>query len=226
MRFESSKGEPGELVSLKDYMDRAQEGQKNIYYVNGPNRDIIENGPYMEVFKKRDIEVVYTKEAVDDYIFDNLGEYEGMKLTSADQADLELPETDEKAADSLAEADIKELTEWLKTNLGEKVTEVRVSKRLSGSPALVLNPAGISNSMQRMMQLMNKEALNVGAKIFEINPSNGLIKRLNELRKTDDEFAKLAAEQIFANALMAAGLVDDPRVLVERMNQILERALK
>lgn len=226
LRFESSKEKTGELVSLKDYIGRAQEGQKNIYYINGPNREIIENGPYMEVFKKQDIEVIYTKETVDDYIFDQLGEYEGMKLTSADQADLDMPDLEENV-DSLAEEEMKDLTEWLKTNLDDKVTEVRVSKRLSGSPALVLNPTGISNSMQRMMQMMNKDSSNnINAKIFEINVSHSLIKRLNDLRKTNDEFGKMAAEQLLANALMAAGLVDDPRGMVTRMNQILERAIR
>lgn len=224
MRFESSKSEPGQLISLKEYIERMKENQKGIYFINGSSKEVIEAGPYLEAFTKNDIEVIYTHETVDDYIFDQLGEYEGKNLISADQADLDL-HTDINKEFALPENEIKILNEWLKATLAEKVTEVRESNRLVDSPAVVLNPAGMSNSMQRMMQLMNKDSGSLAPKILEINTSHPLILKLNELRKADEEFAKMAAEQIFENSIISAGLIVDSRGLVERMYKILERAI-
>jgi TNF receptor-associated protein 1 len=226
LRFESSNTQPEELVSLADYVGRMKEDQTAIYYVNGPTREGIEAGPYLEVFRDKGYEVIYTYTAIDDYIFGSLGEYEGKKLISADQNDLDISKDEPKDRDELAlsEEEVKVLTDWLKEVLGSKVTEVRESKRLVDSPAVVLSPYG-TNSMQRMMQLMNKDINNVGPSVLEINTSHQMIKRLDEARKNEDPFAKIAAEQIFENAQIAAGLIIDPRGMVKRLNEILERAL-
>ncbi|HZK53537.1 MAG TPA: molecular chaperone HtpG [Desulfosporosinus sp.] len=225
LQFESSSTVSGDLISLADYVGRMKEDQTSIYYVNGPTREGIESGPYLEVFRDKGYEVIYTYAAIDDYIFGSIGEYEGKKLISADQADLELA-NEEKDRNELAlpEEEVKVLTEWLKEVLGAKVTEVRESKRLVDSPAVVFSPFG-TNSMQRMMQLMNKESSEVGPSVLEINASHQMIKRLDEARKKEDTFAKIAAEQIFENAQIAAGLIIDPRGMVKRLNEILERAL-
>lgn len=228
LRFESSKTEPGKLISLKEYLDRKTTGQKAIYFLNGPNREVIEASPYLEIFRKKDLEVLYTFDAVDDYVLNQLGEYEGNKFVSADQENLELPDDGghTPAADGLAEADVNALADWLKQQLGEKVTDVKASKRLTDSPAIVLNPGYMTNSMQRMMQLINKELDYPVPKVLEINTTHPIIKRLDILRKNNDPFAKVAAEQIYDNALIAAGLNFDPQGMVNRLNQILERALQ
>lgn len=228
LRFESSKTEPGKLISLKEYLDRKTTGQKAIYFLNGPNREVIEASPYLEIFRKKDLEVLYTFDAVDDYVLNQLGEYEGNKFVSADQENLELPDDGghTPAADGLAEADVNALADWLKQQLGEKVTDVKASKRLTDSPAIVLNPGYMTNSMQRMMQLINKELDYPVPKVLEINTTHPIIKRLDILRKNNDPFAKVAAEQIYDNALIAAGLNFDPKGMVNRLNQILERALQ
>ncbi len=226
LRFESSNTEAGELVSLADYTGRMKEDQSAIYYVNGPSREVIESGPYLEIFRNKGIEVIYTYAAIDDYIFGAIREYEGKRLISADEADLNLGDTEEqdRSEEALSEEEVSNLTSWLKEVLGSKVTDVRESKRLVDSPAVVLSPYG-TNSMQRMMQIMNKDLNNVGPSVLEINAAHAMIKRLDTARKNEDAFAKIAAEQIFENAQIAAGLIVDPRGMVNRLNEILERAL-
>lgn len=226
LQYESSVTQPGELISLSAYADRMKEGQTAIYYVNGPSREVIESGPYLEVFRDKGYEVIYTYAAIDDYIFSTIGEFEGKKLISADQAELDLgtEEQPERGEQALSEEEVKALTDWFKEVLGDRVTEVRESKRLVDSPAVVLSPYG-TNSMQRMMQLMNNDINKLGPSILEINPSHDMIKRLDEARKSEDAFAATAAEQIFENAQIAAGLIVDPRGMVKRLNEILQRAL-
>lgn len=226
LRFESSSTKSGELVSLADYISRMKEDQTAIYYVNGPSREVIESGPYLEVFRDKGLEVIYTYAAIDDYIFGQIREYEGKKLVSADESDLNLGDAaqQERSEDALSEEDVLALTGWLKEVLGAKVTEVRESKRLVDSPAVVFSPFG-TNSMQRMMQLVNKDLNKVGPSVLEINSAHPMIKRLDNARRNEDDFAKIAAEQIFENAQIAAGLIIDPRGMVNRLNEILERAL-
>jgi len=225
LQFESSTTTSGELLSLATYVSRMKEGQTAIYYVNGPTREGIESGPYLEVFRDKGYEVIYTYAAIDDYIFGAIGEYEGKKLISADQSDLDIVnEQKDRSELALPEEEVKILTDWFKEVLGSKVTEVRESKRLVDSPAVVLSPYG-TNSMQRMMQMMNKDSNEAGPSVLEINASHQMIKRLDEARKNEDAFAKIAAEQIFENAQIAAGLIVDPRGMVKRLNEILERAL-
>ncbi len=225
LRFESSNTKSEELVSLADYVGRMSDDQSAIYYVNGPTREGIESGPYLEVFREKGYEVIYTYAAIDDYIFGSLGEFEGKKLISADQTDLDLGnEQKDRSEQALPEEEVQALTAWLKEVLGSKVTEVRESKRLVDSPAVVLSPNG-TNSMQRMMQLVNKDMNDLGPSVLEINAAHHMIKRLDAARKNEDTFAKVAAEQIFENAQIAAGLILDPRGMVKRLNEILERAL-
>ncbi|OPX86337.1 MAG: Chaperone protein HtpG [Pelotomaculum sp. PtaB.Bin104] len=228
LRFESSATE-GKLTSLAEYIERMPEGQKEIYYINGPTREIIEAGPYLEAFRARNLEVIYTHEPVDDFVLSNLMEYQEKKLVSADQAELELAALeDSSGAEPLDSEMVQALAGWLKDTLGDRVSEVKESKRLVESPAVILNQDSMmTSSMQRVMQAVNKDlgAMGMGKKVLEINTRHALIKRLAALREKDADFAKTAAEQIYDNALISAGLMADPRGIVERMYQILERAL-
>jgi molecular chaperone HtpG len=226
LRFESSKTEPGEFISLKTCVERMKEDQKAIYFLNGSNRETIEAGPYLEIFQKYDLEVLYTTEAVDDYIFGLVREYEGKTLLSADQNDLELPQAGDEtpAEEALTAEEIADMTKWLKEVLGEKVTEVRESKRLVDSPAIILTSHG-THSMHRMIQLINKESGFADPCVLEINSHHPIIKRLNSLREQSDPFARIASEQLFENARISAGLLVDPKEMVSRLYQILERSL-
>nr|WP_104373156.1 molecular chaperone HtpG [Desulfocucumis palustris] len=230
LRFESSKSEPGKYTSLGEYVTRMKDEQKNIYFINGPNREIIEAGPYLEAFRIRDVEVIYTHEPIDDFVLSNLAEFEGKKLVSADQSELDLPEAKETVQDNEEKLDslsLANLTTWLQQTLEGKVNEVRESHRLVDSPAVLINLDNyMTGTMQRVMQMVNNDSAGLARKALEINPKHKLIKGLAELRNKDEEFARLAAEQLYDNALIAAGLIADPRGMVDRMYRILERAVK
>ncbi len=233
LRFESSKSEPGKYISLDEYLERMPETQKHVYYINGPTREIIEAGPYLEAFKVRDLEVIYTHEPVDDFVLTNLAQYKEKKLVSADQTELDLSEIEQDKdagadAAKLEDPELKNLLAFMKQALGERVSEVRESKRLVDSPAVLINMEdGMTSSMQRVMQSLHKEfgGMGLGQKALEINPRHKLIKGLESLRRKDADFATLAVEQIYDNALIASGLLTDPRDMVDRMYRILERAL-
>lgn len=227
LRFESSAAEPGRLISLADYADRMKDGQKDIYFTNGPTRESIEAGPYIEAFRAAGYEVIYNYEPIDDFIFSNLGEYEGKKFVSADRAGLELPDLEEKDGEEALDSEkTSALTTWLKEALGDQVSEVKVSNRLVESPAIILNlNPMITSSMERVMQVANQDISHMGGKALEINTRHKLIKKLDTLREKDPKFARTVAEQIFDHALIAAGLVVNPLDMVERVNQILEKAL-
>jgi TNF receptor-associated protein 1 len=226
LRFESSKSEPGQLIPLQEYVDRMDSEQKHIYYINGASRHILDASPYLEAFKTRDIEVLYTYDPVDDYVLTTINEFDGKELISADQENIDLPETKENTGEELSSAEVSALSSWLKDTLGERVSEVKSSKRLTSSPAMVLNPEGMTNSMLKMMQLMNPEQKNDAPKILAINPRHEIIKGINELRKKEDPFANVAAWQLLDNALLTAGLLTDQSSAVQRMNEVLARALR
>ncbi|NOQ66602.1 MAG: molecular chaperone HtpG [Desulfobacterales bacterium] len=238
LRFESSKSEAGKIISLAEYVERMAEGQEEIYYINGPSRTAAESGPYVEAFRKREIEIIYTLEPIDDFVMNHLGEFDGKKLVSADRGDLDLSaiksseKPEEEKTDSSMEPEVAEsLVGWIKETLGDRLKEVIVSKRLVGSPAIVVSPDGyMTSTMERVMQAARLEKgeqfQEVGTKNLEINADHPLIRQLSLLRGTDEDFAKNVIEQIFDNALIQAGLMVDPRKMVERSYQILERATK
>ncbi|MDR0476521.1 MAG: molecular chaperone HtpG [Desulfobulbaceae bacterium] len=233
MRFESSKGEAGKPISLTDYLGRMQPDQDSIYYINGPSRAAIEAGPYVEMFKKKGIEILYTLEAIDDFVLNHLREFEGKKLVSADRADLDIPKSEadgsEEQADKLNEVDTEALVAWFKETLQEQVAEVKVSKRLVDAPAMIVNTDGyMTSTMERVLAASRQEkGLGLGGsgkKNLEINPKNTLIKQLSSLRQKDAELAAEIARQIHDNAMIQAGLVIDPLAMVERNYKILARA--
>ena len=232
LRFESSKTEKGKVTSLNEYIERMQEGQKAIYYFNGPSREIIESGPYLEAFRSNDIEVLYTHEPIDDFVMSHLHEYEGKKLLSADQADLELPklkkekEEEGKEAEPITKKQVETITGLLKKVLGDKVKDVVESHRLVGSPAIIVNPDNtMSSAMKRVMQATNKDFKSDYSQLtLEINPKHPLIQKLVLLQERNENFAKTIAEQLYDNALIAADLLLEPRSMVDRMYKILEKA--
>lgn len=238
LRFESSKSEDGKPIALADYILRMSPDQEAIYYINGPSRAAIEAGPYVEMFKKKDIEIIYTMEPIDDFVLSHLAEFDGKKLVSADRADLDIPETeDEKNEDEkggegkLDQESTDALLAWLKEALKEQVADVIASKRLVDAPAMIVNPDGhMTSTMERVMAASRTEkGLGLGGeskKNLEINPKNPIIKRLAELQKSDADFAADVALQIYDNAMIQAGLIVDPLVMVERNYKILGRALR
>lgn len=238
LRFESSKSDEGKPISLADYVLRMNPDQEEIYYINGPSRAAIEAGPYVEMFRKKDIEIIYTLEPIDDFVLSHLSEFDGKKLVSADRADLSIPESEEgkdedadgKEEQKLEDGAADSLVSWLKETLKDQVADVIVSKRLVDAPAMIVNPDGyMTSSMERVLAASRAEkglGLDGGSKKnLEINPKNPIIKRLAELQKEDADFASDVALQIYDNAMIQAGLVVDPLVMVERNYKILNRAI-
>lgn len=239
LRFESSKSEDGKVIALADYVLRMNPDQEEIYFINGPSRAAIEAGPYVEMFKQKDIEILYTLEPIDDFVLNHLGEFDGKKLVSADGADLSLAKdeeeakTDETAAESetLDKEGIEALTKWMQEVLADSISEVLVSKRLVDAPAMVVNPDGhMTSSMERIMSANRKEqgipGMEKSKKKLEINPKNSLIMKLAEIQTKDEGFARQVALQIHDNAMIQAGLLVDPLEMVERNYKILQKAVQ
>ncbi len=236
LRFESSKSKESTPIGLDEYLLRMSPDQEDIYYINGSSRAAIEAGPYVEMFTKKDIEIIYTTEPIDDFVLSHLAEYEGKKFVSADRADLSLDDKsdskDEEKAESgqdLDEKQSEELINWLKTTLNDKVADVSKSSRLVESPAMIVNPDGfMTSSMERVMAAGRVEkglTGEISKKNLEINTANPLICRLSELIGSDESFAAEVALQIYDNAMIQAGLTVDPLEMVERNYRILQKAV-
>lgn len=237
LRFESSAGKADEMVSLDAYVNRMSEGQDSIYYINGPSRAAVEGGPYVEMFRKKGVEILYTLEPIDDFVLNHLGSYRDKKLVSADRADLDLSKAvvqkDEESTtvtpqeESLSSEAVEQLCAWMKEVLGEQVQAVKPSQRLVDSPAMIVNVDGyMTSSMERLLKASGQDgAFGMGGKKdMEINATSPLIKKLAALRQVDADFAADLAWQVHDNAKIQAGLEVDPMEMVRRNYRILERA--
>jgi TNF receptor-associated protein 1 len=226
LRFESSLTEPGAVCGFADYVGRAKDGQDKIYYLVGAGREQVESSPYVEAFKARGLEIVFFTDPVDEYVVESLGQFDGKKLVSIRHGGVELEDHPPLAGESLSEADTASLCEFLKAELGDRVTAVASGKRLVDSPVIALVPAdGMSPQMRQMMKAMDenfKEDIKVE---LEINPRHPLVKKLAEAKDSNPELAKLVALQLLDNSLIAAGLLEDARDTVSRMNTLMEKAM-
>ncbi len=225
LRFESSSFKTDELVSLADYVSRMPESQKDIFYAIGSSREAIEEAPYVEAFKSRGVEVLYLCDHIDSIMLNSVREFDGKKFVSVDSANATLPEAPELAGEALSDDESKALCDWIKTSLNlERINEVCVSKRLGDTPAAVLNSDDLDPAMRNIMRLMNPENKLPDVKVnFEINAKAKLIKNLNALRNQDEALAQLVLAQLFDNALLAAGLHENPRKMAKRLNELLEK---
>ncbi len=226
IRYESSHTEAGKLTSLTDYVSRMGQDQKEIYYLFGPSRDVIENSPQMEAFKANKLEVLYLLEPVDEFVMNNIGKFDDKDLVSADSSEAKLDDIKkEKDKDGLKSKEAKDLCKWISDELGDRVKEVSISKRLVDSPVIALNADKIMTpSMRKIMKSIHKEIGESKNEInLEINPNHNLIKNLNTLKDSDKDLAKLVVEQLYDNSLVAAGFIEDPRSMVNRVYELLER---
>ena len=229
LRFETSMTEKGEVISLADYIGRMKEDQKAIDYQVAPSRTTIEAGPYVESFKAKGFEVLYMYEAIDEYVVSSLHEFEGKPLHAVNSDKIDLGDDTPAEGEALSEEATTGLCDWLKETLTTGVETVRPGKRLLSSPALVLTPEGeMTPQLRQMMRAMNKDGeLPIAKVILEINPRHPIIRRLAEA-KTDaaqGETAQLIAEQVLDNALLSAGLLEDPQRIVARTQKLMETLL-
>lgn len=225
LRLESSYTEKGKFTSFEDYASRMKDDQKEIYYLYAPSREDIEGGPYYELFKAKNIELLYLYEPIDEFVMTAIRKFDDKDLVSADNSDINLGDiTPDKGNEVLSDEDAKGLCEWIKENLGEKVKEVGVSRRLVDSPVIALNADKFINpSVRRMMKAMKQEVDSKNSINLEINPGHELIKNLNKLKSSNSDLAKLVTDQIYDNALLTSGLLDDTREMVGRVYKILEK---
>jgi molecular chaperone HtpG len=227
LRFPSSFVETGKSTSLADYISRMPESQKEIYYLSAPDRDTAFASPDYEVFREKGWEVLFLEDSRDEFVLDHLHSFDGKDLVAASRADVKLERSPDRKT-GLNKEQTEELAEFIKQSLAEKVGAVRASERLVGSPVAVREAEGaMSPSMRRMMKMMGRED---GADIaekpdFEINPDHPMIVKLDSLRRSDAELAGLVSGQLFDNAMVSAGMVEDPRAVMGRLNQLLERLI-
>ena len=228
LRFESTYTKEGETTSLSDYLSRAHENQKEIFFLFGPNRNAIEKSPYLEAFSSRKIEVLLTYEPIDEFVINHARSFKEKDFTSADSAEIDLDtiakmeEVSEEKLDSESEL---ALCDYLKETL-TGIEKVSASTRLINSPAMIVNSDKMMTAqMKKMMKALQKtDALgaNESNVHLEINPAHPLIKNLAHLQKSDSKLSELIAHQILDTAKVSAGLIEDPSALVERNYKIME----
>lgn len=226
LRFESSATEPGKFTSLKRYVEKMKPDQKEIYYVSGEHREVVERNPNLEYFTKQSIEVLFLLDPIDLFIVPSIGEYDKKPLTAVEKAEIDVSKDEEVEKDSLVKDSADKMISRFKQVLGDKVEDVISSKRLVDSPAtLVVGKEGMDSQMEHMMKLMNKD-FEGSKKILEINMSHPLIKNIARLNDEDPNspFAEKCIVQIFEGALLIRGDLDSPSEFVSRMNEIMVNA--
>ncbi len=228
LRFKSSWTEGEKLTSLADYVSRMPETQKDIYYLTAPDRSAALASPDFEVFRRLGQEVVFLEDPRDEFVFEHLRNFSGKNLTAAGRADVEL-EDRETSGGGLNPSQVDTLVAFIKETLGDRVGTVRSSKRLVESPAAIREGEdALSPSLRRMMKMMGQEegGGEAAKPDLEINAESPLIAGLERLSKADPELSKQLAEQIYDNALAAAGMVEDARPAIGRLNGLLARLLE
>jgi molecular chaperone HtpG len=222
LRFATTKADTAEqTVSLKDYIARMKDGQEKIYYVTADSFNAAKNSPHLEVFRKKGIEVLLLSDRVDEWVVSNLHEFEGNQLVSVAKGGLDLGSLEDAAEKQELEKqadEFKGLTDKIKTSLADKVKEVRITHRLTDSPAcLVADEHDISGNLARLMKAAGQKAP-ASQPILEINPSHPVVQRLKGEEKRFDDWAAV----LFDQALLAeGGQLDDPAGFVKRVNQLM-----
>jgi len=225
LRFASSANDNAEQsVSLADYVARMKEGQDKIYYVTADNYNAARNSPHLEIFRKKGVEVLLMTDRVDEWMLSFLSEFEGKELVSVAKGGLDLGQLEdeaEKKEHQETETSYKELVEKMKAALGEKAKDVRVTFRLTDSPAcLVVDENELSGNLLRMLKAAGQNAPE-SKPILEINPNHPLVTRLKYEDAASAQFADWS-HILFDQALLAeGGSLADPASFVKRLNEML-----
>ncbi len=221
-RFASTHADNAEeAVSLRDYIARMKDGQEKIYYVTADSFNAAKNSPHLEVFRKKGIEVLLLSNRVDEWMVNNLFEFEGKSLSSVAKGGLDLgalEDAAEKQAQEKQADEFKPLTERIKASLGDKVKEVRITHRLTDSPAcLVADEHDMSGNLARLLKAAGQKAPN-SQPILEINPTHPVVTRLQAESAHFDDWTAV----LFDQAMLAeGGQLDDPAGFVKRINQLM-----
>lgn len=227
LRFHSTYGDDrAAVISLDDYSKRAAEGQTQIYYLTGLQRDALAKHPRLAAFQKRNLEVLLLDDPIDEYALAQLGEYKEKKLVSIDSADVSFPSSTDPVDEDLPPPpkDLPRVIELFRGALGDKVTDVKETSKLTDAPCTLTNAeGGYSRLLQTVISQQMKEFPR-SKPVFEVNPRSGLIRRLAELsvNSANDDFIRNCALQLFAGAQLLDGLNPDPQETATRMQQFME----
>ncbi|XP_048349160.1 heat shock protein 75 kDa, mitochondrial [Sphaerodactylus townsendi] len=234
LRYESSALPEGQLTSLTEYASRMPAGSRNIYYLSAPSRHLAEASPYYEAMKKKDAEVLFCYEQFDELTLLHLREFDKKKLISV-ETDIVVDHYKEEkfeesqSAEHLSSQDTEGLLAWMRNALGSRVSSIKVTPRLDTHPAMItVLEMGAARHFLRMQQLAktSEERAQILQPTLEINTGHPLIKKLSQLRTSYPDLAQMLLDQIYDNAMIAAGLNDDPRPIVNRLNSLLTKALE
>merc|ERR1712051_598699 len=246
LRFFTTKSE-GKQISLDKYLDRMQESQESIYYMSGDSMEVMKKAPALQIFKKKDLEVIMLDDHLDEPCLQKLADYEGKKFVSIQKADVKLDETeDEKKLFSKIKDMYKPLTDWWKDSLtdftekgamkdaGVKIEKVEISKRLTESPVVVVTSQfGYSAQQEKVMKaqaFQNKDQIGQmsGRKTLELNPNHPVvIDLLSKVKENkEDAAAKDTAQVLFQTALIESGYeLSDASALVNRVYRLMSKEL-
>ncbi|KAK7382945.1 hypothetical protein VNO78_28609 [Psophocarpus tetragonolobus] len=231
LRFESTKSE-GKLTSLDQYISRMKAGQKDIFYITGTSKEQLEKSPFLERLKKKNFEVIYFTDPVDEYLMQYLMDYEDKKFQNVSKEGLKLGKD---SKDKELKESFKDLTKWWKSALSkDNVDDVKISNRLDNTPCVVVTSKyGWSANMERIMQSQtlsdaSKQAYMRGKRVLEINPRHPIIKELRErvVKNPEDESVKQTAQLMYQTALFESGfLLDDPKDFTSRIYDSVKSSL-
>lgn len=221
LRFSSTHTDSSEqTVSLEDYLARMPSEQKHIYYVSAESFNAAKNSPHLEIFRKKNIEVLLLSDRVDEWLMSHLQEFEGKTFQSVSRGNLDLGESSDNAVSEEEKTRLDSLTQAVQTVLGDKVKSVRLSQRLTDSPAcVVIDEHDMSPQMLKLMQAAG-QSLPAQKPILELNPKHGMFQKLEAAQNTDafSDWTQL----IFDQAILAeGGQLDNPALFVKRLNQLL-----
>lgn len=229
LRFESTRTNAGEFISLDEYVNRIKEGQKEIYYLIGENRAAIEKNPKLEFFKKHAIEVLLLTDPVDVFIVPSIYDYQKKTLQSIEKADLKLDIPETKATEEALNEDLlKALLAIFKETLKDKVADVVPSKRLVDSPVtLVVGKDALDPQMEKILRIMNQN-VESQKKILEVNPTHPLIRNLGRLTlgSSNNSLLRQCILQLYDGAALIDGDLNNPIEFVTRMVEIMTEVTK
>ncbi|MGA0334054.1 MAG: molecular chaperone HtpG [Kiritimatiellia bacterium] len=228
LQFESSKTEAGKTISLKEYINRMQPDQKEIYFLTGESRKVVENSPLLEAFKARDLEVLFLTDTIDEWVIPSLDQYEDKPLKAINRGGVDLDSEEEKAekesARKEAEEKYKAVIEALSTTLKEQVKAVRLSDRLTESAAvLVADESGIDANMERMMKAMG-QVIPETKRTLELNPAHPVMEKLKSMVESDASDARIGeyGELLFDQALLTEGTpLPNPAEFAKRVSKLM-----
>ena len=226
--FNSSREDKENLIDLAEYIKRMNKDQKEIFYITGHDIDSLDRNPALEAFKKKDIEVLYLSDPLDEFVIEHLREFDGKNFKPAEGADIKLGDEKEKEEDADYLEQTSGFIQYLKELYGDGISDVRRSKRLVDSPCVLVHDAGgPSIQMEKVMKMANKD-YTFSKRILEINPENSLIKEMVSIHKESPESEELKSLsfQLLENMLLREGLLENIDDAVPRIQDIMLMAAK